>query len=184
MWETNLTYLLASPYSVDLVINGYAILIAAVVALVTVLISAVIPAVRATHVSAIDAIRQHKDIRMRRTRWHAGRKYPVTKKLFGMPGMLARRYFSRSRKKYRVTISSLSISIILFIVTSSYCDYLKGYVSVNIEEQNYELRYMAHEEVEASLKKIKEVIQGSVVLWRLHICHGIMIIALYAMMRS
>ena len=100
-------YLLASPYSVDLVINGYAILIAAVVALVTVLISAVIPAVRATHVSAIDAIRQHKDIRMRRTRWHAGRKYPVTKKLFGMPGMLARRYFSRSRKKYRVTIFSL-----------------------------------------------------------------------------
>lgn len=154
-------YLLASPYSVDLVINGYAILIAAVVALVTVLISAVIPAVRATHVSAIDAIRQHKDIRMRRTRWHAGRKYPVTKKLFGMPGILARRYFSRSRKKYRVTIFSLSISIILFIVTSSYCDYLKGYVSVNIEEQNYELRYMAHEEDEASLKKIKEVIQGS-----------------------
>ena len=153
-------YLLTSPYSVDLVINGYAVLTAAVVALVTVLISAVIPAVRATHVSAIDAIRQHKDIRMRRTRWHAGRKYPVTKKLFGMPGMLARRYFSRSRKKYRVTIFSLSISIILFIVTSSYCDYLKGYVSVNIEEQNYELRYMAHEEDEAS-QRIKEAIQGS-----------------------
>lgn len=139
-------YLLTSPYSVDLVINGYAVLIAAVVALVTVLISAVIPAVRATHVSAIDAIRQHKDIRTRRTRWHAGRKYPITKKLFGMPGMLARRYFSRSRKKYRVTIFSLSISIILFIVTSSYCDYLKGYVGVNIAEQNYELSYTAHEE--------------------------------------
>lgn len=153
-------YLLTSPYSVDLVINGYAVLTAAVVALVTVLISAVIPAVRATHVSAIDAIRQHKDIRMRRTRWHAGRKYPITKKLFGMPGMLARRYFSRSRKKYRVTIFSLSISIILFIVTSSYCDYLKRYVGVNIAEQNYELSYTAHED-EASLKRIKEAIQGS-----------------------
>ena len=153
-------YLLTSPYSVDLVINGYAVLIAAVVALVTVLISAVIPAVRATHVSAIDAIRQHKDIRTRRTRWHAGRKYPITKKLFGMPGMLARRYFSRSRKKYRVTIFSLSISIILFIVTSSYCDYLKGYVGVNIAEQNYELSYTAHED-EASLKRIKEAIQDS-----------------------
>ena len=153
-------YILSSPYSVELVVNGYAILIAAAVALVTVLISAVIPAARATHVSAIDAIRQHKDIRV--SRWHAGRKYPLTRRLFGMPGMLARRYFSRSRKKYRVTIFSLSISIILFIVTSSYCEYLKGFAKTNISELNYELRYMTHDEQDIdALEQIKRIIEGS-----------------------
>lgn len=144
-------YILTSPYSVNLVINVYAIFAAVAISLITVAVSAVIPAARATRVSAIDAIRQHKDIKIPRSRWHAGRKYRITQKLFGMPGMLARRYFSRSRKKYRVTIFSLSMSITLFIVTSSFCSYLKGYVGDNISVGNYDLRYTVNEEDTAKL---------------------------------
>lgn len=154
-------YILTSPYSVDLVVNGYAILAAVLTALITVIISAIIPAARATSVSAIDAIRQHKDVRKPRLRWHAGRKYRLTKKLFGMPGMLARRYFSRSRKKYRVTIFSLSMSIVLFIVTSSYCSYLKGYVKENIDADEFDLRYDGFQYDKAQLDKILDVIKSA-----------------------
>lgn len=155
-------YILTSPYSVDLVVNGYAILAAVITAFITVAVSAFIPAVRATKVSAIDAIRQHKDVRMPRSKWHAGRKYRLTQKLFGTPGMLARRYFSRSRKKYRVTIFSLSMSIVLFIVTSSYCAYLKGYISDSLNERDLDkVNYYMHNEEEATLEKIKGIMKTS-----------------------
>lgn len=96
-------YILTSPYSVNLVINVYAIFAAVAISLITVAVSAVIPAARATRVSAIDAIRQHKDIK-----FHARDGMPAEsialRRSFSVCRMLARRYFSRSRKKYRVTI--------------------------------------------------------------------------------
>lgn len=154
-------YILTSPYTVDLVINGYAILAAVAIALITVIVSAIIPAVRATSVSAIDAIRQHKDVKIPRSKWHAGRKYRITQKLFGMPGMLARRYFSRSRKKYRVTIFSLSMSVMLFIVTTSFCSYLRDYVHDNVNVVNYDLEYIAHEDDIAQLDKLLAAIKSA-----------------------
>ena len=43
------------------------------------------------------------------------------------------------------------MSITLFIVTSSFCSYLKGYVGDNISVGNYDLRYTANEEDTAKL---------------------------------
>ena len=138
--------ILSSPYSVELVINGYAILIAVVIAIFTVIISAIIPAVRAVKVSAIEAIRMSKDVKLPGgllgKRWFGRRKYRLTTKLFGTPGLLARRYFSRSRKKYRVTIFSLTMSVVLFIVTSTYCDYLKQFFVINVDSESYDLAYV------------------------------------------
>lgn len=135
------SYILSSPYSVDLVVNGWAIMIAVVIAVFTVMISAVIPSKRAVHVSAIDAIRQQNDVKVGGNLFHRNRKYRLTYKIFGMPGMLARRYFSRSRKKYRVTVFSLCMSVVLFIVTSTYCAYLKEFIGTSVNVLNYDLEY-------------------------------------------
>lgn len=154
--------ILSSPYSVELVINGYAILIAVVIAIFTVIISAIIPAVRAVNVSAIEAIRMSKDVKVpqgRLTGRLQRRKYRLTTKLFGMPGLLARRYFSRSRKKYRVTIFSLTMSVVLFIVTSTYCDYLKQFFVINVDSESYDLAYEGCSAKEADA--VKELLSGS-----------------------
>lgn len=154
--------ILSSPYSVELVINGYAILIAVVIAIFTVIISAIIPAVRAVNVSAIEAIRMSKDVKVpqgRLTGRLQRRKYRLTTKLFGTPGLLARRYFSRSRKKYRVTIFSLTMSVVLFIVTSTYCDYLKQFFVINVDSESYDLAYDGCSAEEADA--VKELLSGS-----------------------
>lgn len=155
-------YILSSPYSVELVINGYALLIAAVIALITVMISAVIPSRRAVRVSAIDAIRQHSDVKVPKGRLRSGRKYRLTYRLFGVPGMLARKYFSRSRRKYRVTIFSLTMSVILFVVTSAYCAYLKEFFGRSVTVMNYDLCYYGYsgtepEELALPLRKAQGV---------------------------
>lgn len=144
MWITFLcigdkfSSIISSPYSVDLHISWLSVLLAAIIAAATVFISAWIPCRRATKVTAIDAIRQSQDIKIN------GRKVKTSKiiyKLFGLEGMLAKKYFKRSRKKYRATVVSLALSIILFVSASSFCMYLTDMTSTTIQVKNYDVSY-------------------------------------------
>ena len=115
-----------------------AIAIAAAVSLLTVLISAYIPAKRATKKSAIDAIRQANDISIRPRRVKTSR---LTLKLFGFEGMIATKNYKRNRKKYRATVISLFLSVVLFISASSFCAYLTLSAGSVLSNNNYELAY-------------------------------------------
>ena len=95
---------------------------AAAVALLTVLVSAWIPSVRAMRVSPIEAIRQTRDVK---AGGNKSARYPkLFAKLFGVEGLLAKKYFVRSSKKYRATIISLAMSVILFVAASGFCLYI------------------------------------------------------------
>lgn len=108
--------------SLHLVVTWQAILIAVVVSFVTVLISAMIPAARAVRIPAIQAIRQSGDIRIRAEKV---RTSGLVYRLFGFSGMLAGKNFKRNRKKYRTTVFSLFISIVLFVSATSFSGYMK-----------------------------------------------------------
>lgn len=104
-----------------LYVSPASVIFAAVIALVTVVISAWVPAMRARRVTAMEAIRETRDVRPRprdtktsKLTWH----------LFGLPGVLGSRYYKRSRKKYRATVLSLFMSIVLFISSSAVTDYV------------------------------------------------------------
>lgn len=144
MWVTlsllgdKFSSLITSPYSADLAVSWEAILAAAVIALLTVLVSAWIPSRRAMRVTAIEAIRQSQDIQNR------GKNLRVSKlsyRLYGVEGALARKYYKRSRKKYRSTIFSLAMSIILFISASGFTMYLKLGSSSGYGTADYDIKY-------------------------------------------
>ena len=103
-----------------LCVSPLAIGAAIIIAVITIRISAWIPSKRATKISAVEAIRQSADIKQK--------KYIKTPKLigkiFGISGVLAHKYFKRSKKKYRSTIISLFMSIVLFISAYSFTAYL------------------------------------------------------------
>lgn len=108
---------------------------AAAVALVTVLASAWIPSLRAMRISPIEAIRQTRDVKAK------GRssKYPkLYQKIFGAEGMLAKKYYTRSRKKYRATIISLVMSIVLFVAASAFCMYITKSVNTVDNRPNFD----------------------------------------------
>lgn len=89
----------------------------ALLTLVTVLISAWIPSARAQRITPMEAIRQSRDIKAKDKNVRIS---PLALKLFGAEGMLAKKYYKRSKRKYRSTIASLSMSVILFIAASGF----------------------------------------------------------------
>lgn len=93
------------------------IYISIAIAVLTVFISAWLPARRASKISPIDAIRQTKDIKIRSKQLKTSR---MTRALFGFEGTLAAKSLKRSRGKYRATVVSLTVSIVLFISMSSF----------------------------------------------------------------
>ena len=90
-----------SAVTMRLCVSPAAVVTACAVAFLTVLISAWIPSRRAMRVSAIEAIRQAADIQIKPG---AVRSSKLAYRIFGLPGMLASKYYRRSRKKYRATV--------------------------------------------------------------------------------
>ena len=110
------------PEKMHLVLNTGALGLAAGLSLLTVLISALIPARRAIRVSPMESIRETADVRIRP---RAVRTSKLTQKLFGFEGTMASKNFKRDRRRYRSTVVSLSLSIVLFISASGFTSYLK-----------------------------------------------------------
>lgn len=114
------------------------VLVAVVLGVVTVLLSAWIPSRRATKVSAMEAIRQSQDI-------HGTKKLVrpslLTRKLFGLPGVLGVKYYKRSAKKYRTTVFSLFLSVVLFVSTSFFSSSLSKSVGGAFGGDTYDLTF-------------------------------------------
>lgn len=115
-----------------------AVIIACVVALATVLISAWIPSKRATRISAVEAIRQTNDIKDSKKPLKTPK---LVGKLFGLPGILAHKYYKRSKKKYRATVVSLFMSIVLFIPSSAFTGYLMDMAGNTFYSNGYDISY-------------------------------------------
>ena len=104
-----------------LVISPLPILIAVLICLVTTIVAAYIPAYKAIHKSAIEAIRQSDEIIIKPNEVKTS---ILTQKLFGFAGVMATKNFKRNKRKYRSTILSLALSVILFISAASLTQYV------------------------------------------------------------
>ena len=104
-----------------LVISPLPILIAVMICLVTTIVAAYIPAYKAIHKSAIEAIRQSDEIIIKPNEVKTSK---LTQKLFGFAGVMATKNFKRNKRKYRSTILSLALSVILFISAASLTQYV------------------------------------------------------------
>lgn len=131
-----------------LCVSWQAVVIAAVIALVTVLISAWIPSKRATRVYAVEAIRQSMDIKV------SGRPVRTSKlayKLFGLPGVLAGKHYKRNRKKYRTTVVSLFMSIVLFVSAAAFTDYMMESAEGGLASDQFDLIYAAESDASSAM---------------------------------
>ena len=131
----------SSPADLRVSVSLISVIIAVAIALVTVLISAWIPSKRATSITAVEAIRQNKDIKSKSVKTS-----PILYKLFGLPGVLAHKHYKRSKKKYRATVLSLFMSIVLFISASAFTNTLIKASSIGLEPKKHDLSYNCYNE--------------------------------------
>ncbi len=147
-FETLMNY----PIPLRLKVSPLSIVIAIAVSFITVLISAFIPSRRATKVSAVSAIRLNSDIKTTAKTIKTSR---LTYKLFGLSGILASKHYKRNKKKYRTTVVSLFMSIVLFVSASAFTDYLTESVSGTFSTAGFDLIYSNHNDSQAVAQRDK-----------------------------
>lgn len=128
--------------------------------LLVIFFSALFPAMRAREVSPLEAIKLNKDLKMKKERKIRNK---LIFKLFKLDGLIAYKNVKRQSQKYRITIVSLVVSIVLFVVSATF---INGIIfetgKVLDDETNYDASvHISYDNDQAKavelFKKIKEV---------------------------
>ncbi|MBC8059217.1 MAG: ABC transporter permease [Clostridiaceae bacterium] len=98
-----------------------------IVGLVAIYLSAIVPAFFAGRISPLNAISGRTSITKEKIK---RRKNRLTQRIFGFEGALASKNIKRNRKRYRITVFSIVISVVLFITFKSFMD-----MSLNITKE-------------------------------------------------
>ena len=122
--------------SLQVKISWSSILAACLLSVVTILISCWIPARRASRITPVDAIRQTADIGIRGKDVKTSK---LTRKIFGFEAELGLKNLKRNRRRYKATIFSLIISVVLFLSVSTFTAVLQKAFSFSVDGVNYDM---------------------------------------------
>jgi putative ABC transport system permease protein len=103
------------------------LLVSGAVGLVAIYLSALVPAFFAGRISPLNAISGRNSITKEKIK---RRKNVVIQRIFGFEGALAAKNIKRNRKRYRITVFSIVISVVLFVTFKSFMD-----MSLNISSE-------------------------------------------------
>ncbi|TKI55297.1 ABC transporter permease [Brevibacillus antibioticus] len=106
---------------IRLVIEPFSMIVVILFSIFILFISAWLPAMRASRITPITAIRQTKDIEIK---GKDVRTSKMTRKLFGFEAELGLKNLKRNKHHYRSTVFSLAISVILYLAASSFSLYM------------------------------------------------------------
>lgn len=112
------------------------ILISVIISSITIYLSCIIPARRASKIPPIEAIRGNADIKIKTKKLKTSK---LTKKIFGIGGVIASKNLKRNKKKYRTTLISLVVSIAIFISLSSFLEYGKKMTNMYYTDIGYNI---------------------------------------------
>jgi len=122
--------------SLKLVVTLLSIIISVLLAAVTILISAWVPARRASKITPIDAIRQSKEVKLNAKKVKTSK---LVRLIFGFEGEIALKNLKRSRRKYRVTVFSLIVSLVLFLTVSYYAELGRAASNLMVDGYNFDI---------------------------------------------
>lgn len=122
-----------------MVVSIPVIIAASILGLISVYLSAIGPARQASRVSPLDAVKNTGATKIEQVT--TIKKSKLSLKLFGIEGQFARRNLQRNQKRFRITIFSMVISILLFIVFSDVVNVMKESMQVSGAKYSYSLMY-------------------------------------------
>lgn len=106
---------------VKIVISPIILILSSLLGILTIYLSTAGPARQAARVSPLEAVRNSGSVKVEKIK--KVKKANIVKLIFGIQGQFASRNLRRNKKRFRITIFSMIISIILFIVFGSLMDY-------------------------------------------------------------
>ncbi len=118
-----------------IVYNPYVIIGSAVIVLLTILVSAILPALNAAKTPPLEAIKNSGSLKLGKVK-----DSKLVKLLFKTEGVLAYKNLRRNKKKFRITLFSLIISVVIFISFSGFIELFAKASEVNNGIVNYDVR--------------------------------------------
>lgn len=117
------------------------IVVATLTSMVTIFLSCYLPARKAAKLSIIELIRSNNSIKIKSKKLKTP-KY-ITK-LFGVGGEIAQKNLKRNKKKYRTTVVSLVVSIVIFISLNFFMNLVFDSSSYYFNSADYDLSIHYH----------------------------------------
>lgn len=121
---------------IKLTISPLILIGSALLGLASIYISALLPAVFAGRVSPLLAISNRKSIKKEKINRKRGFLSRLFKSILGFEGELAYKNIKRNKKRYRITVFSIIISVVLFLTFSSFVDVATGVTDSPTESDN------------------------------------------------
>lgn len=116
------------------VYNPYIIIGSILIVLITIGISAILPAITAAKISPLEAIKNSSNLKIGKVK-----DSKIVRFIFKTEGVLAYKNLRRNKKKFRITLFSLIISVVIFI---SFSGFMKLFIKANqvqSSQMNYDL---------------------------------------------
>ena len=150
-------YYLKDMFSNDLKLNFSfsftAVLVATILGIVTIYFSAFRSAKRASKVSPIVSIRNSADIKIKSKKIKSPK---IIKKIFGIGGNISYKNLKRNKKKYRTTVISITVSVLVFIALSSFMALAFDVIDNELKLEDTNVLLSASDFKEDSYKKFIE----------------------------
>lgn len=128
-----------------------AIVVSIIVSVVTIWLSCRNSAKKASKITPIEAIRSSEDVKLKAKKIKCPK---IITKIFKTGGEIAYKNLKRSKKKYRTTVISIIVSVVIFIAISSFIQYGFKMSSAYYTERNY--NYVVYAYTTASPEDTKE----------------------------
>lgn len=132
------------------------IILSIVLSFVVIFLSVITCAIKASKASPIQNIRNSDDIKAKKLRIPK-----IIRKIFGIGGVLSYKNLKRSKKKYRVTIVSLTISIFIYIIASTFVEYMINVIHEEYSTYNYNVQVSVstddREKEKEAIKKLESM---------------------------
>lgn len=128
-----------------------------IIILLTIFISAIIPAINAAKISPLEAIKNSSNLKVGKIK-----SSKLVKKIFKTEGELAYKNLRRNKGKFRITLFSLVISIVIFISFNGFVDMFIeanqiNYGSITNDLTLYENNLLTKEEVQKTIDELKKI---------------------------
>lgn len=149
----NFNDILYADVPLKMVLSAPAILAAVFISLFTILISAYLPARKAVRTPVMECIRQTNEVKIEGKKIKTGR---LTRRIWGLPGILAVKSFKRNKGRYRSVILSLILSVVLFVATNSFVIELKQASEAAVVFTTYNVAFSAPEMQDEKLFQLLE----------------------------
>ncbi|URZ17908.1 ABC transporter permease [Clostridium felsineum] len=125
-----------------LTVSFPAIVVAAVVSIVTILISAYIPARKAASTPVMESIRQTNEVKIESK---VVKTSKLSQRIYGLEGTLALKNFKRNKRRYRSIVLSLSLSVVLFVSASAFGNDLKRFTEQSVVNSDYDICFFTQD---------------------------------------